>query len=102
MTSNKHPLSIGSGLLNTLYAPLLFYARRNMGAKPYSALPTPVLRLFARWDIFIAPWMVCVPEAFTLPAEIHDRIYFLQPLHNTIELPSYGAECAPPPTYDAS
>ena len=70
-----------------------------MGTKPKPrALPTPV-RLLAinRWDRFRAPWMICVPDAFILPAKRFDRVFCLQPLDSTIEVLLYGADYTPPP-----
>ena len=68
-----------------------------MGIKPEPrTLPTPV-RLLARWDRFRAPWMICVPDAVALPAKLSGRVFCLQPLENTIELLSYGADCPPRP-----
>ena len=68
-----------------------------MGIKPEPrTLPTPV-RLLARWDRFRAPWMICVPDAFILPAKRFDRVFCLQPLDSTIEVLLYGADYTPPP-----
>ena len=46
-------------------------------------------------------WMIRVPDAFAVPVEHSGRVFFLQPLDNTTELLSYGADCSPPP-HDAS
>ena len=41
--------------------------------------------------------MICVPDAVALPAKLSGRVFCLQPLENTIELLSYGADCPPRP-----
>ena len=45
--------------------------------------------------------MICVPDAFALPAELFYSVFVLQPLDNTTELLSYGADCHPPPMMPA-
>ena len=68
-----------------------------MGTKPKPRTLTTPVRLLTGWDTFIASWMICVPDAFALPAKRSGLVFCRQPLDNTIELLSYGADCPIPP-----
>ena len=72
------------------------HTRRKMGTKPKPrTLPTPV-RLLARLDGFIAPKMICVPDAFALPSNLSGRVFAFS-LSTTRLSSSRMVETAPPP-----
>ena len=82
MTPYNNPRSVDSDLtLKSCGRCIHHYCTRR---KP-RPLPAPP-RLLVRWDRFTAPWMICVPDAFALPAKVSYRVFFLWYLDNALEI----------------